>query len=123
MPSLAQPRRGTIGGLGVIEFPATEGAPVVVCFHGYGADAADLAPLAMELDLPGPARWVFPDAPLELGFGGKAWFPIDERRLEAAQVEGKPIDLAGRRPAGLDEAAAAARELLKDLGAPADRVI
>ena len=71
----ASPARKTFGTLDciVVDEPGAERS--IVLFHGYGADAADLAPLAREIRLSRPARWVFPDAPLgpELGFlsGGR----------------------------------------------------
>lgn len=38
-------------------------APLVVCMHGRGADANDLADLAPMIDGPGGYRFVFPNAP------------------------------------------------------------
>src|SRR5688572_21627540 len=119
MRSLSTPRRRAIGPLETIEFPASADAPVIVCFHGYGADAADLAPLAAELELPVPARWVFPDAPLLVNHGmGKAWFPIDESRFSGA-----PIDLSRETPDKMEETARTAAEFLDALAVPRDRVI
>lgn len=40
-----------------------EEMPLVVMIHGRGADANDLADLAPLLDVPGGARFVFPNAP------------------------------------------------------------
>jgi phospholipase/carboxylesterase len=94
--------------LRVVELPAPAGSATILCMHGYGADARDLVPIAMELELARPARWIFPDAPLELPFGGRAWFPIDESRS-------LPIDGIAGRPEGLDEAVTAAEGLLASL--------
>jgi len=120
-----QPRRSRVGPLEVVEFPASAGAPVVVCLHGYGADAADLAPLAAELELPGPARWLFPEAPLGVGpFGpGRAWFPIDEAELMKAQVEGGGLDVSGGRPDGLDAAVACVGAFVAALEVPWGEII
>src|SRR5687767_2709810 len=119
MRSLARPARRRFGALDAIEFAAAAGAPTVVCFHGYGADAADLAPLASELDLPAPVRWVFPDGLLGMEGGfGRAWFPIDESRFSGA-----PIDLSREAPAGMAEAAKAAAGLLDALGTPIEDVV
>lgn len=86
-----------------IEFAASAEAPTLVCFHGYGADAADLARLAREADLARPARWVFPDAPLTVDMGGyasgRAWFPINNREIEIAQLQGKTLDWSKDRSA------------------------
>jgi len=43
--------------------PDDEPLPLVLLMHGRGADANDLADLAPMLDLPGGARFVFPNAP------------------------------------------------------------
>lgn len=58
---------------------------IVLC-HGYGAPGTDLVPLGSELlslrpELAQQALLVFPAAPLELGFGGRAWFPLEEEML------------------------------------------
>src|SRR5262249_48823517 len=100
-----------------IEFPAPKDAPTVVLFHGYGADGADLAPLAMELDLPRPVRWLFPDAPLPLDWGGRAWFPIDVAAIDRAQRTGQAVDWSN------EGAAAPARRFLESLGVPWSRLI
>jgi phospholipase/carboxylesterase len=124
MKTLASPRRITIGPLKTIEFPASEGSPTVVCFHGYGADGADLAPLAAELDVPTAVRWLFPDAPLRIPQfpAGRAWFPIEEERMMRAQL-GQPLDLMKVRPAGLDDAIKAGEEYLAALAVPWDKLI
>ncbi len=125
MRSLAPPRRRTIGPLSAIDFAASSEAPVIVCLHGYGADAADLASLAQEVDLARPVRWIFPDAPLRMSafMPGKAWFAIDQERMQSVQFEGKAIDLAAGRPLGLDEAVATVSEFLKALAVPVERLI
>ncbi|MFH1723037.1 MAG: esterase [Elusimicrobiota bacterium] len=125
MVNLSLPRRRRIGPLDVIEFAAGPEAPTIVCFHGYGANAADLAPLAGEVPLERPARWIFPEAPLEMEMlpSGRMWFPLDEERLERAQVMGKPLDFSGSRPPGLDEAHETARGLVDALETPWNRLI
>jgi phospholipase/carboxylesterase len=108
------PNRRVLGGLTTLQFDAPAGAPTIVLFHGYGADAADLAPLAFELGLARPARWIFPDAPLGLDWGGRAWFPIDTSRFET----GRPLDWADAVPPGLDATREAARSFLEELAVP-----
>ncbi|MBI5630775.1 MAG: alpha/beta fold hydrolase [Elusimicrobia bacterium] len=127
MPSLLEPRRRKIGPLQAIEFSAPEGSAAIVCLHGYGADARDLASLALELDLAAPARWIFPDAPLALPsnyFGpGRAWFPIDQARMMRAQTGEEAFDLSRSRPQGFDEALSALEEFLGSLGEPRENLI
>jgi phospholipase/carboxylesterase len=108
------PNRRVVAGLTTLQFDAPAGAPTILFFHGYGADAADLAPLAFELDLPRQARWVFPDAPLSLDWGGRAWFPIDPARFQT----GKPVDLSDTDPPGLDAAREAVGYFIEELGVP-----
>jgi len=58
-------------------------AVVIVC-HGFGASENDLAPLAGQL-LPAMrshrVKMVFPQAPVELGHGGYAWWPLDLQKV------------------------------------------
>ncbi len=111
------------GGLEAVAVPAAEGAKTVVCFHGYGADMRDLAPLAFETPLKKPCSWFFPDAPLRLDWGGKAWWPIDVEAFEAAQRGGKPRDLSREEPEGMAAARRAAQAFLKELGVPAKDLV
>ncbi len=58
-------------------------AVVVVC-HGFGASENDLAPLAGEI-LPAlkshRIKMVFPQAPVDLGGGSYAWWPLDLQKV------------------------------------------
>jgi phospholipase/carboxylesterase len=51
-----------------------ESAVTVLLLHGYGSNEADLTGILPALDLAAP--WASLRAPLELGNGGAAWFPI-----------------------------------------------
>src|SRR6185437_12531546 len=57
----------------------------VVLFHGFGADAHDLAPLS-DVSSQIKATWIFPNAGLQVpiapGFMGRAWFHIDVAALD-----------------------------------------
>jgi phospholipase/carboxylesterase len=111
-----KPRLVRRGNLDAIEiFPEAKEALTVVCLHGYGADMRDLAPLAAEIPASRPIRWVFPDGPEVLDWGGKAWFPIDVAAFEEAQRTGKPRDLARAEPAGMAEARADLASLIAEL--------
>jgi phospholipase/carboxylesterase len=118
MEETLTPRRRTIAGLPTIEFPAPQGAPTIVVFHGYGADGADLAPLAGELTLKKPARWLFPDAPQKLDWGGRAWFPIDVEAINRAQMTGVAVDYSESDPARLESARQSVGAFLEELGVP-----
>lgn len=57
-----------------------ESAPLLVFLHGFGADERDLLPIASML--PGQFAVMSVRAPLALGFGGYAWFPLSSQDLE-----------------------------------------
>ncbi|MCB0340938.1 MAG: esterase [Pseudobdellovibrionaceae bacterium] len=99
----------------------------VVLFHGYGADAADLAPLANFLDRDNSLSWVFPNGPREVSVGmgmmGRAWFQIDMESWQKAMLTGEPRDLTNWEPEGLSAAVNKASSLLQTLTSSFDRVI
>ncbi|HEX5064112.1 MAG TPA: alpha/beta fold hydrolase [Kofleriaceae bacterium] len=81
------------------------GKQTVVLLHGFGAPGDDLVALAQYIDA--PARFVFPEAPLELGglYGdSRAWWQLDLMRLEQELSSGKPRDRRGEVPEGLSDA-------------------
>lgn len=119
------PQRRRYGGLDVIEFTAEPSATTIVFFHGYGANDADLAPLALEIPLPRPARWVFPNAPLKLDSEGfsRAWFPIDAERIEQGQRTGKAVDFSQSEPSGLAEVRKMTDQFLASLNVPWEQLI
>ncbi len=86
--------------------------PVVVLMHGYGAPGTDLVPLWRELEVSRDVRFVFPEAPLDLGFGGRAWWPIDMSRLQDRFTTSAADRLSAEVPPGVDDARAAVLELL-----------
>lgn len=111
-------RRLKAAGLDAIEVPAKEPALTVLLFHGYGADAADLAPLSMAIGQKKKSlRWLFPDGPLPLdALGmGRAWFDIDVDALER--------DYSKVRPEGMEEARRAALDFISALGLPWDKLV
>ena len=121
------PKRVSLGPLSAIEFEAGRDAKTLVLFHGYGADGADLAPLAPELGLPPKWRCLFPDAPGQRHFmgmpAGRMWFPIDEEAIQRAQMSGKPVDWSKSEPKGFSDARQAAEEFLKEGGIAWDRLV
>ena len=63
----------TIGPLRVTALGRGEGPAVLLC-HGFGAPGDDLAALARVVDAGPGVRWFFPEAPLALDWGGRAWW-------------------------------------------------
>jgi phospholipase/carboxylesterase len=108
--------------IGPLKSLVLEGKPntdtCIILFHGYGADASDLVPLADMMGIPN-ATWIFPDAPMEViiapGIYGKAWFQIDQRRLENALVSGQPLDMSSVTPNGFEAAAKMALGLFENV--------
>jgi phospholipase/carboxylesterase len=94
----------------------------VLC-HGFGATGEDLVSLAPELVRLQPAleqaRFVFPAAPISLGWTGMgeglAWWNIDFQDLEARQREGPGgiQKLHERTPDGLPQSRRMLREALE----------
>ncbi|MEO8900814.1 MAG: hypothetical protein ABI488_04140 [Polyangiaceae bacterium] len=89
--------------------------PVVVLLHGYGAPGTDLVPLWRELPVPHAVRFVFPEAPLELDFGGRAWWPIDMAAAQDRFNESTAERLTAEVPPGVEEAREAVLGLLAAL--------
>jgi phospholipase/carboxylesterase len=110
--------------------PMDATAPPLTCvlLHGFGASGDDLVSVADVIDA--PVRFVFPEAPLELGglYGdARAWWMLDLARLEADQRRGIPSDRRAEIPDGLAEARAHVMRLLEQLEAryaiPAERIV
>ncbi len=106
-------KMATVKKIGSLKCQVIEGeakGPCVVFMHGYGADSSDLIPLAEIMGLSPKVTWVFPEAPMQViiapGFTGKAWFQIDNTRLEAAMVSGEPVDMSESTPKGIETARA-----------------
>lgn len=108
---------------------------IVLC-HGFGAPGDDLVPLAPELlscrpELSGRTLFVFPQAPLSppefRPFGGRAWWPLDMARLQAAIASGEFRDLRRDAPPRLPAAREEVRSLLAAVtdrfGLPVERIV
>jgi len=96
-------------------------APITcVLLHGFGAPGDDLVALGGELADAAPVRFVFPEAPLELGglYGdSRAWWMLDLERLEDDLRRGVPRDRRDEVPDGLPDARAHVLRLLDQLQA------
>ncbi len=116
-----------IGPLECIRHGNPKASHAVVLFHGYGADAGDLAPFGSMLSVGDDVQWIFPNGTIEVpigpGFYGRAWFKIDMAALERAMMLGRHRDMTDMRPEGLTEARTATEECIKALGIPMDRIV
>jgi phospholipase/carboxylesterase len=91
------------------------GAPIVVLLHGFSGSGTELAPFARSLSA--PARFVFPDGPIDLstmGLPGRAWWPIDTAARDQAMASKKPRDLSSWVPPELPSARARVSALLEE---------
>lgn len=72
----------------------------VILFHGYGADASDLAPLAQVYKLSEPCDWFFPQGVLEVPISpmmsGRAWFELTVKDFE--DLSNRKVEDNGIRP-------------------------
>ncbi|REJ76521.1 MAG: phospholipase [Planctomycetota bacterium] len=116
---------------------ARESPAVVAVFcHGFGAPGEDLVPVVGELGrhLGASAdrvRFVFPAAPLRLDSegipGGRAWWPLDMARMQAAIEGGEFRDLRKDCPPQLADARRMLNELLSEIreetGLPMSRFV
>ncbi len=97
--------------------PVTGGGagPAILLCHGFGASGDDLVPLARVLDVGPTVRWFFPEAPLALPWGGRAWWEIDLERMQTLQRRGQGRAMAEETPPGLDAARAALEATIDEL--------
>lgn len=133
-------REEILGGLlcRIVESSIGDGRPecVAVFCHGFGAPGEDLVPVAWELaGFLGPVaervRFVFPAAPLtmdEYGIpGGRAWWPIDMLKLQAAIEQGEFRDLRRDTPELLPEMRGRLTQLVEEVrqqtGLPPSRIV
>jgi phospholipase/carboxylesterase len=106
------PTRLDLAGLTMRIVGPADATTTVVLLHGFGAPGDDLVALAEYIAA--PVRFVFPEAPLELGglYGdSRAWWLLDLARLEDDLRRGTPRDRRDEIPDGLS----AAREQLSRL--------
>lgn len=86
------------GPLQAIEVYNTPDGKWVVLFHGYGADAADLASLADAVNTKKAVNWLFPNGPMSVNIGpgwtGRAWWNIKMAELEGEWTERRPDGLS-----------------------------
>ena len=116
--------RATLGGLSCQVFAESEaGKPrgaVVLC-HGFGAPGDDLVGLYGELVHMKPElarqRFIFPEAPLSLGPGSRAWWLIDMLSIQLMQQgDLKALrEFRKNEPEGLAKARTMLRKLIDEV--------
>ncbi len=106
---------------------AGDEAPWVIFFHGYGADANDLFPLAQAIPTRKTLNWLFPQGTLEVpigpGWTGRAWWNIDMNAIQAAAQKGETRDMSDETPAGLKKSREMAFEMIKQMRIPWNKII
>ena len=130
----------TLGGLKCrieqrMDDATTPGLVVILC-HGFGAPGTDLVPLGPEFldaspNIADSVQFIFPEAPLSLDeygmYGGRAWWPLDIEKLNAAIQTGTFRDLRNDHPEGLPEARemllALIAEVRERTGLPMSRIV
>ena len=65
----------------------------IIWMHGLGADGSDFAPLAGEIELPVPVRYIFPHAPMmpvsiNGGYVMRAWYDISDAAIRREDEQG-----------------------------------
>ena len=118
-----QMNREQIGPLDCLVIPNSP-KTCVVLFHGYGADASDLAPLASALG--GDFTWIFPNGVNSLSPHfptGRAWFEIDTESLERHLAAGTHRDLSIFRPTDIESTYKKGRAFLDELESQYDQII
>lgn len=102
-------------------------APWVILFHGYGADAADLASLTDLIPTQTPLNYLFPQGPMEVpigpGWTGCAWWNIDMAAIQRDISMGVERDTSDQTPEGLSQARSMALGMVEALGVPWDRIV
>lgn len=116
-----------VAGLNCVEVFNDPSAPWVVLFHGFGADADDLAGLTDYFSTSKTYNYLFPQGLLQVpiggGFYGRAWWEIDIVKLQQAQLSGKARDLSEEIPAGLKLAREKAMALIKAMPTDLDQIV
>jgi phospholipase/carboxylesterase len=98
---------------------------VVVILHGFGAPGDDLVPLVQALPMQKGTRYVFPEAPIDLG-DGRAWWIIDWNERARYERSGDWTGYTQLVPPGLPEASdkvSALLDAIEKWGVPSERVV
>ncbi len=104
----------SIGPLRVTTLGRGDGPAILLC-HGFGAPGDDLVSLGRAIDAGRGVRWFFPEAPLEVAWGGRAWWEIDLMQIQARQLQGERRLPSDETPPGLAPARAALEATIDEL--------
>lgn len=107
---------------------STGQSPVTfILFHGFGADAYDLQPLADVFRLSVPVQFLFPQGILEVpigpGWTGRAWWPIDMNRFQQASSKGEDLDLSNWQPESMNTVRSKVMQMIEQLKIPWSQII
>lgn len=109
------------GPLQAIEVSQNPDGKWIILFHGYGADATDLAGLTDSFNFSDKisdqadrqCNWLFPNGPLTVpigpGYSGRAWWTIRMSDISA------DLDWSQQRPQGLDQAANTVMKMISSM--------
>lgn len=116
-----------VAGLEVIEVPGDPEGSTILLLHGYGANAFDLYPICQVYKEPPRPTWLFPHAPLAIpiqpGYVGKAWFPINIEALKTAYHENNPEAVSLAFPFDLADVRETVESLIADMNIPRSKLI
>jgi phospholipase/carboxylesterase len=121
----------------IVEHEQSAAPELIAIFcHGFGAPGEDLVPLTGDLvnrqpEFANRVRFLFPEAPIDLAShgipGGRAWWPLDMLRLQAAVEQGEFRDLRNDhpklRPAARDSLIALINDQIESTGLPTSRIL
>jgi phospholipase/carboxylesterase len=106
--------------------PNTPVERVVVLLHGFGAPGDDLLSLATALPKTKGTRYVFPEAPIDMG-DGRAWWIIDWHERSRYEARGDIEGYVALVPKGLAEASQKLSAMLEHIeqswGVPPERLV
>ncbi len=99
------------GPLNAIEHFSNPDAKWIVLFHGYGADASDLASFAELITTKKASNWLFPNGhlsvPIGPGWHGRAWWNIRMTEL--------PSNWSELKPEGMDQAISLSERMIQSM--------
>lgn len=115
-------------GFDFLERKGDPDGPTIILFHGFGADAYDLAPLSQVYRGAKPRpTWLFPHGPLDIPvteeYSAKAWFPLDLELLKQALQMGHLELVATAFPTELTQLRKKIEALIAELNIPPSKLI